>query len=52
MTYIDAILQVCDDNKIEPEDVRKFVSKVVKEKLEAEASALNYLPRTNSLPLE
>ncbi len=52
MTYMDAILQVCDDNKIEPEDVRKFVSKVVKEKLEAEASALNYLPRTNSLPLE
>ena len=52
MTYMDAILQVCDDNRIEPEDVRKFVSKVVKEKLEAEAGALNYLPRTNSLPLE
>jgi hypothetical protein len=51
MTYMDAILYVCEDNKIEPEDVRKFVSKVIKEKLEAEARALNYLPRTNSLPL-
>ena len=48
---MDAILYVCEDNKIEPEDVRKFVSKVIKEKLEAEARALNYLPRTNSLPL-
>ena len=52
MTYMDAILTVCDDNKIEPEDVRKFISKVVKEKLEAEASALNYLPKQNTLPFD
>lgn len=52
MTYMDAILTVCVDNKIEPEDVRKFISKVVKEKLEAEASALNYLPKQNTLPFD
>lgn len=52
MTYMDAILTVCDDNKIEPEDVRKFISKVIKEKLEAEASALNYLPKQNTLPFD
>ena len=47
--YMDAILHVCDKNDIEPEDVRKFVSPVIRDKLEAEAMDLNYLPKKTSI---
>jgi len=47
--YMEAILLVCSDNNIEPEDVKKFISPVIKDKLEAEAMSLNFLPKTNSI---
>ena len=49
LSYMDAILEICEKNNIEPEDVRKFVSPIIKDKLEAEAMSLNLLPKTNSL---
>ena len=50
--YIDAIVEVCEITNIDPEDVKKFISPVVKEKLEAEAMKLNYLPKQNELVFE
>ena len=47
--YMDAILKVCETNGIEPEDVKKFISPVIKGKLEAEAMDLNFLPKKNSI---
>ena len=47
--YMEAILLVCSANNIEPEDVKKFISPVIKDKLEAEAMSLNFLPKTNSI---
>ena len=47
--YMDAILHVCDKNEIDPEDVSKFISPIIKSKLEAEAMNLNFLPKLNSL---
>jgi hypothetical protein len=47
--YMEAILLVCSDNDIEPEDVKKFISPVIRDKLEAEAMSLNFLPKTNSI---
>ena len=47
--YMDAILHVCNKNDIEPEDVRKFISPVIRDKLEAEAMDLNFLPKKNSI---
>ena len=47
--YMEAILLVCDDNNIEPEDVKKFVSPIIRDKLEAEAMSLNFLPKTDSI---
>lgn len=52
MTYMDAIIDVCDRNEVELEEVRKFVSPVLKEKVEAEAMKLNFLPRQNTLPID
>ena len=49
MPYMDAILQVCEKNDIEIEDIKKFISPIIKNKLEAEAMNLNYLPKKNSL---
>ena len=47
--YMEAVLEVCNKNDIEPEDVRKFISPIIKNKIEAEAMQLNYLPRLNTL---
>ena len=53
MSYIDAIVQYCEDNNIEVESVNKLVSKPLKEKIRWEATELNYLKRTSRgrLPL-
>ena len=49
LSYMDAILYLCDKNELEPDDMNKFVSPIIKDKLEAEAMALNFLPKTNTL---
>lgn len=49
MSYMDAILYLCDKNDIDPVDVNKFISPIIKGKLEAEAMNLNFLPKTNSI---
>lgn len=49
MTYMEAVLMVCEDHGIDPEDVRKFVSGPIQEKIEGEAMRLNLIPRSNEL---
>ena len=50
---MEAVLHVCENNGIEPEDVSKFVSPVIKGKIEVEAQNLNWLPReSDSIDLE
>ena len=51
-SYMDAIIWLCEDNNVELEDVKKFISPIIKTKLKAEAMNLNFLPRQNSLPFE
>tara|TARA_R110000765_G_scaffold13616_1_gene40700 strand:- start:21 stop:251 length:231 start_codon:yes stop_codon:yes gene_type:complete len=51
-SYMDAIIHICEIVNIELDDVRRFVSPVIKEKLEAEAMRLNFLPKQNTLPVE
>jgi len=52
ISYMDAIIEVCERNNIELEEVKKYVSPAIKDKLEAEARNLNYLPKLNSLPFD
>lgn len=47
--YMEAILYVCEKEQIEPEDVKKFISPIIRDKVEAEAMALNFLPKQNTL---
>ena len=50
--YIDAVVEACNVTNIDPGDVKKFISPVIKEKIEAEAMRLNFLPRQNTLYFE
>ena len=47
--YMEAVLHLCEKNSIEPEDAKKFVSPIIRDKIEAEAMALNFLPKINTL---
>lgn len=51
VTYIEAILQVCEDNSIDPEDVVPWVTQPLKEKLQFEGQCINILPKTSKLPI-
>ena len=51
-SYMDAIIHLCEEVDVDLEDVRRFISPVIREKLEAEAMRLNYLPKQNMLPLD
>ena len=53
LTHMDAILMLCEKNSIEPEDIAKYMTPVIKDKLEADAMRLNFLVGSNDyLPLE
>ena len=52
MSYMDAVLDVCDKNAIDPEDVKKFISTPIRDKIEADAMRLNFLPKGNTLLFE
>jgi len=47
ISYIDAIVQFCDQNSVEVETIPKLISKPLKEKLKCEATKLNFLKKTS-----
>ena len=51
VSYMDAVLHLCEKYLIEPEDAKKYVSKVIKGKIEVEAMNLNYLKGNNESSL-
>jgi len=52
ISYMDAVIDLCETNELEIEDIRKYISSGIKDKIEAEAMRLNFLPRQNTLPVE
>ena len=51
LTHMEAILYYCEQNLIETDTITKWIDRSLKEKLQADAEALNYLPKTASLPV-
>lgn len=52
ITYIDAIVQYCQDKDLDIESVSGLISPILKEKLQYEAENLNMIPKTTTkLPL-
>ena len=51
LTHMDAVLHYCEQEGIEPEAVSSLISKGLKEKIEANARDLNFLPKQAQLPI-
>ena len=52
ISYIDAILEYCKDNEIDPANTRSMINKTLKEKIAYEAQNLNMLKeKVAKLPL-
>jgi hypothetical protein len=51
MTYIDAIMHYCEENKLEPETAGKMVIGKLKQNVQDEAEDLHLIPKTSKLPL-
>jgi hypothetical protein len=51
ITHMDAVLDYCRRQDIEPDTVSRLISKSLKEKIEANARDLNFLPRQAQLPI-
>ena len=50
-THMEAILYYCEQNLIEPDTITRWIDRSLKEKLQADAEALHYLPKTSQLPV-
>ncbi len=51
VTYMDACLEYCKNNNIEPESLGRLVNKALKQKIQVEAENLNFLKKSSTLPI-
>ena len=51
MSYMDACLEYCSENNVEPNSLGRLVNKSLKQKIQVEAEDLHYFPKTNTLPV-
>tara|TARA_B100001778_G_C18238842_1_gene472401 strand:+ start:407 stop:619 length:213 start_codon:yes stop_codon:yes gene_type:complete len=51
ISHMDAVLYYCEKNDMEPDSVSRLITKGLKEKIEANARELNFLPKTATLPI-
>lgn len=52
VSYIDAVLAVCEKFGIEPQVAAKFLNKPIIQKIKTEGQELNLLPKKTKLPLQ
>ena len=51
ITHMDAVLLYCELEGIEPDYIPSLISRGLKEKIEANARDLNFLPKSAQLPI-
>ena len=51
ISHMEAILWYCEQQDIEPDSVISLITKGLKEKIEANARELNFLPKQAQLPI-
>ena len=51
ITHMDAVLWYCEKEGLEPDGLGSLISKGLKEKIEANARDLNFLPKQAQLPI-
>ncbi len=49
LSHMDAVLDYCKENFLEPSDITKLINKSLKDKIEIEFQEMNYLPKTAKL---
>lgn len=52
MSYMDAVVYLCEENDLEIEDVKKYIATSIKDKIEVEAMNLNFLEKSADLTLK
>ena len=52
ISHMDAVLWYCEQEGLELEGISPLISKALKEKIEANARELNFLPRQAKLPIK
>ena len=51
MTYLDAVMHLCEENKLEPETAGKMIGGKLKQNIQDEAEELHLIERTSKLPI-
>ena len=51
ISYMDALVDYCNKNQIEAEQIKPLITKSLKEKVEVDARNLNFLPKVATLPI-
>ena len=51
MSYIDAVMYYCEENKLEPETAGKMIGGKLKQNIQDEAEDLHLIQKTSKLPL-
>ena len=49
LNVVDTILEYCEENYIEPEEISKLINRSLKDKLEISFIDMNYLPKHSTL---
>jgi len=50
--YMEACIMACEKADIDPTEVKRFLSTSIKDKIEAEAMDLHFLPKGGTLPID
>ena len=51
ITHMEEVLEHCRIQEIEPDSVTRLITKSLKDKIEANARDLNFIPRQAKLPI-
>lgn len=49
MSHMEAVLEYCKENFLEPEDIAKYINKSLKDKIEMDFREANMLPKQAQL---
>lgn len=49
ISHMDAVLKYCEENFLEPEDIKSLVNKTLKDKIENDMRNANLLPKQATL---
>ena len=52
ISHMDAVLKYCEDNFVEPDDIKNLINKTLKDKIENDMREVNLLPKQATLNVQ